>query len=65
LRRIPCGRFSISSDWTRRIFHRLSRSRAEELEVAIPGECWEVKFFTDGTVETEGARLDELLALGA
>lgn len=62
----------------RKIFHRLSRVRAEALmvEVAIPGERWEVEFFADGTVETERfvsegmvrsdpSLLDELLAQGA
>ena len=39
----------------RKIFHRISRVRAEALmvEAAIPGERWEVEFFADGTVETE------------
>jgi hypothetical protein len=38
-----------------KIFHRLSRVRAEALmvEAAVPGERWEVEFFADGRVETE------------
>jgi hypothetical protein len=61
----------------RKIFYRLSRPREEALmvEVAIPGERWEVEFFPDGRVETERFRtegvvrsdpalLDELLARG-
>ncbi|HEV3048680.1 MAG TPA: hypothetical protein VGX50_00125 [Longimicrobium sp.] len=62
----------------RGMFHRLSRVRAEALmvEVAIPGERWEVEFFADGHVETERfvaaggvqgdpATLDLLLARGS
>jgi hypothetical protein len=39
----------------RRIFFRLSRVRAEAImvEVAVPGERWEVEFFADGQVEIE------------
>lgn len=39
----------------RKIPYRLSRVRAEALmvEVAVPGERWEVEFFADGTIETE------------
>jgi hypothetical protein len=39
----------------RKIACRLSLVRAEALmvEVAVPGERWEVEFFADGTVETE------------
>jgi hypothetical protein len=61
----------------RKIFYRLSRIRPEALmvEVAVPGERWEVEFFADGSVETErfvseggvraGAdRLAQLLAKG-
>ena len=61
-----------------KIFYRLSRVRAEALmvEVAVPGERWEVEFLADGTVETERfvtegivrsdpGRLDELLKRGA
>lgn len=42
----------------RRIFHRLSRVRPEALrvEIAIPGERWEVEFFADGHVEVERFR---------
>ncbi|WP_420128515.1 hypothetical protein [Longimicrobium sp.] len=63
---------------TRKIFYRLSRPRGEALmvEVAMPGERWEVEFFADGRVETERfvtegvvwsdpALLDELLKHGA
>lgn len=62
----------------RKIPYRLSKIRAEALmvEVAVPGERWEVEFFADGTIETERfvtegqvrsgpAPLDELLARGA
>lgn len=39
----------------RRIFFRVSRARAEAImvEVAVPGERWEVEFFPDGHVEVE------------
>lgn len=39
----------------RKLFYRLSRVRAEAImvEVAVPGERWEVEFFADGTVEVE------------
>lgn len=38
-----------------KIFYRLGKVRAEALmvEVAIPGERWEVEFFADGQVEAE------------
>jgi hypothetical protein len=62
----------------RKIFYRLSRVREEALmvEVAIPGERWEVEFFADGRIETERfvtegivrsdpALLDEILTRGA
>ncbi len=39
----------------RQIFHRLSRVRPETIlvEIAVPGERWEVEFFADGKVEVE------------
>jgi hypothetical protein len=39
----------------RKIFHRLSRVRPEAImvEIAVPGERWEVEFFADGAVEVE------------
>jgi hypothetical protein len=39
----------------RKIFYRLSRVRPETImvEVAVPGERWEVELFADGTVEVE------------
>lgn len=38
-----------------KIYHRLSRPRVEAImvEVAVPGERWEVEFFEDGRVEVE------------
>ncbi len=38
-----------------KIHHRLSRPRVEAImvEVAVPGERWEVEFFEDGHVEVE------------
>jgi hypothetical protein len=38
-----------------KIFHRLSRARPEAImvEIAVPGERWEVEFFADGHVEVE------------
>jgi hypothetical protein len=37
------------------IFFQLSRVRAEAImvEIAVPGEPWEVEFFADGHVEVE------------
>jgi hypothetical protein len=39
----------------RKIFHKLSRVRPEAImvEIAVPGERWEVEFFTDGHLEVE------------
>jgi hypothetical protein len=39
----------------RKIFHRLSHVRPEAVmvEVAVPGERWEVEFFADGHLEVE------------
>jgi hypothetical protein len=39
----------------RKIFHRLSRVRPEAImvEIAVPGERWEVEFFADGHVDVE------------
>jgi hypothetical protein len=39
----------------RKIFYRLGRVRPETLmvEIAVPGERWEVEFFEDGQVEVE------------
>jgi hypothetical protein len=39
----------------RKLFFRLSRVRAEAImvEVAVPGERWEIEFFPDGQVEVE------------
>ena len=38
-----------------RIFYRLSKVRSESImvEVAVPGQRWEVEFMEDGTVEIE------------
>ncbi len=38
-----------------KIFYRLSRPRDEAImvEVAVPGERWEVEFFADGEVAVE------------
>ena len=38
-----------------KIFHRLSRVRPEVIlvEIAVPGERWEVEFFADGEIEVE------------
>ncbi|MBE1553032.1 hypothetical protein [Sporosarcina limicola] len=38
-----------------KIFYRLSKVRNESVmvEVAVPGERWEVEFMKDGTVEIE------------
>jgi hypothetical protein len=37
------------------IFHRLSKVRGESImvEVAVPGQRWEVEFMDDGTVQIE------------
>lgn len=36
------------------IFYRLSKMRdAIMVEVAVPGQRWEVEFFADGTIERE------------
>ncbi len=39
----------------RKIYYRLSRVRPEAImvEIAVPGERWEVEFFSDGHVEVE------------
>ena len=39
----------------RKIFHRLGQIRPEAImvEIAVPGERWEVEFFADGHVEVE------------
>ena len=39
----------------RKIFHRLSQVRPEAImvEIAVPGERWEVEFFADGQIEVE------------
>ncbi len=39
----------------RNIFYRLSSIRPEAImvEIAVPGERWEVEFFADGHVEVE------------
>ncbi len=39
----------------RRIYYRLSRVRDEAImvEIAVPGERWEVEFFADGHVDVE------------
>ena len=44
-----------------KIYHRLECNRQEALmvQVAIPGERWEVEFFADGTVEVEIFRSTE------
>lgn len=38
-----------------KIFYRLSRVRPEAImvEIAVPGERWEVEFFADGHLEVE------------
>jgi hypothetical protein len=38
-----------------KIFYRLSRPRSEAImvEIAVPGERWEVEFFGDGHLEIE------------
>jgi hypothetical protein len=38
-----------------KIFHRLSQVRPEAImvKIAVPGERWEVEFFSDGHVEVE------------
>ena len=39
----------------RKIHYRLSRARSEAImvEIAVPGERWEVEFFADGDFEVE------------
>ena len=38
----------------RKIFYRLNKVReAVMVEVAVPGERWEIEFFEDGTIEIE------------
>lgn len=39
----------------RSIFYRLSKVRKESImvEVAVPGQRWEIEFLKDGTVEIE------------
>ena len=39
----------------RKIFFKLARVRNEAVmvEIAVPGERWEVEFFVDGAVEVE------------
>jgi hypothetical protein len=41
-----------------KVTYRLSHFRAETIavELAVPGERWEVEFFADGTVEVERFR---------
>jgi len=43
-----------------KIFYRLSQHRDDAImvEVAVPGERWEVEFLEDGTVEAETFRSD-------
>jgi len=43
-----------------KISYRLCHHREEAItvEIAVPGERWEVEFFEDGTVETEIFRSD-------
>jgi hypothetical protein len=43
-----------------KIFHRLSQHRDDAImvEVAVPGERWEVEFLEDGSVEAEVFRSD-------
>lgn len=43
-----------------KIAYRLSHFREETVavELAIPGERWEIEFFADGTVEVERFRSD-------
>jgi hypothetical protein len=38
-----------------KIFYRLSHPREETImvEIAVPGERWEVEYFSDGAVEVE------------
>ncbi|MEJ8545978.1 hypothetical protein [Brevibacillus borstelensis] len=42
------------------IFYRLSKVRKESImvEVAVPGQRWEIEFMEDGTVEIEKFRSD-------
>jgi hypothetical protein len=50
---------------TRNIFHRLNSVReAVMVEVAIPGERWEVEFFADGSVDVEIFRSDGKMLSG-
>jgi hypothetical protein len=39
----------------RKIYHQLARHRSDAImvEIAVPGERWEVEFFADGHVEVE------------
>lgn len=38
----------------RKIFYRLNKVReAVMVEVAVPGERWEIEFFEDGSIEIE------------
>jgi hypothetical protein len=43
-----------------KIYYRLSQHRDDAImvEVAVPGERWEVEFLDDGTVEAEVFRSD-------
>lgn len=41
----------------RKIYYKLNKVReAVMVEVAVPGERWEIEFFEDGTVEIEKFR---------
>lgn len=39
----------------RKVFYKLSKIRSEAImvEIAIPGQRWEVEFMEDGTIEIE------------
>lgn len=45
----------------RNIFYKLSRVRPEALlvELAVPGERWEIEFFADGNLDVEVFRNSE------
>jgi hypothetical protein len=44
----------------KQIFYRLSKTRPESImiEVAIPGQRWEIEFMNDGTIEIEKFKSD-------
>ena len=46
-----------------KIHHRLSQHRDDAImvEVAVPGERWEIEFLDDGTVEAEVFRSDGVI----